>query len=217
MLHKERLVILFLLIMFGVFFVKCDKDYNELLRVNDDLVETMELNSLEYSEIVHSWEESYDRLQRDYAELLMENDRLSSELEDFELPEYDYTEAEVELLAMCVQCEAGVKNVRAQKMITGVILNRVKDSGYPDTIEEVIYDNKNGIQFSVAYDGSMDEIEEVSPQVLSSVYSVLVHGDDLPEEVMYFYSESLKEDNWVKSLEVYDIVEGTVFAHKKGE
>lgn len=217
MLHKERLVILFLLIMFGVFFVKCDKDYNELLEVNDDLVETIELNSLEYSEVVHSWEESYDRLQEDYAELIVENDKLSSELEDFELPEYEYTEAEVELLAMCVQCEAGVRNVRAQKMITGVILNRVKDSDYPDTIEEVIYDKENGIQFSVSYDGAMDEIEEVSPQVLSSVYSVLVHGSDLPEEVMYFYSESLKEDNWVKSLEVYDTVEGTVFAYKKGE
>lgn len=53
--------------------------------------------------------------------------------------------------------------------------------------------------------------------VLSNVYSVLVNGSELPDYVMYFYSTSLKEDNWVKSLNVYDTVEGTIFCYEKGD
>jgi len=49
------------------------------------------------------------------------------------------------------------------------------------------------------------------------VYSVLVNGSKLPDYVMYFYSASLKEDNWVKSLNVYDTVEGTIFCYEKGD
>lgn len=216
MLHKRlacyRALVLVMLIGFTVFVVVSHKNYMDLLAVNDDLIGQIDTNRENHEKIVSEWSDSYSSLQTEYGKVLAENE----ELKTVEMPVYSYTEAEIEVLAKCVQCEAGVENDLAQKYITQVILNRVKSSEFADSIEGVVYEKVSGCpQFSVAYNGAMDECEKVSNRVYANVYSVIVNGCDLPEYVMYFYSAALKEDNWVKSLEVYDTVQGTVFAHEK--
>lgn len=222
MLHKRlhrklvfyRVTVFVLLIGFFLFFLYQHHSYMELCSVNDDLIELVETNREGYEEVINDWCESYSSLQSDYGHLLVEHEELKKESSGVSLPEYSYSEAQVELLALCVQCEAGEKNLVSQRYITAVILNRVKSGDFPNTIEEVIYQKVNGcVQFSVAYNGMMDNAE-LSPTVLANVYSVIVGGSDLPDNVMYFYSASLKEDNWVKTLNVYDTVEGTVFAYE---
>lgn len=209
-----EIVIVLLVTGFVVFVIASDKNYNDLLSVNDDLLEQIDTNKESYDNIIKKWEDSYHSLESDYGKCLVENDKLKEEMKKVELPVYSYSEVEIKLLAVCVQCEAGEENEEAQKYITGVILNRVKSSQFKDTIEEVIYEKVNGCpQFSVAYNGMMDDCT-LSPTVLANVYSVIVSGSDLPENVLYFYSASLKEDNWVKTLNTYDIVEGTVFAYE---
>lgn len=219
MLRKENLCLKVVLIIVLVSFVACilwsDKNYNDLLTVNDDLLEQIDTNRTENDRILAGWKMSYDSLQTKYGHLLVEYDELEKSIDTVELPTYNYTQAEVELLAVCVQCEAGEQNYEAQRDIASVILNRVKSSLFPNTIEEVIYENNNGVpQFSVAYNGMMDECV-LSPTVLNNVYGVLMYGNDLPEEVLYFYSASLSENNWIRSLPVYDTIEGTVFAYEK--
>lgn len=219
MLRKQNLllkVLLFIFIVcFAVLFMWSDKNYNDLLAVNDDLLEQIDTNRAENSRVLDGWKISYDSLQTKYGHLLAKYDELEKSFDTVELPTYQYTQAEVELLAVCVQCEAGEKSYEAQRDITSVILNRVKSSSFPNTIEEVIYEKNNGVpQFSVVYNGMMDECS-LSPMVLNNVYGVLMYGNDLPEEVLYFYSASLSENNWIRSLPVYDTIEGTVFAYEK--
>lgn len=219
MLRKENLclkvALVIVLICLVVFVLWSDRNYNDLLTVNDDLLEQIDTNRAENDRILAGWKMSYDSLQTKYGHLLVEYDELEKSIDTVELPTYSYTQAEVELLAVCVQCEAGEQNYEAQRDIASVILNRVKSSLFPNTIEEVIYENNNGVpQFSVAYNGMMDECV-LSPTVLNNVYGVLMYGNDLPEEVLYFYSASLSENNWIRSLPVYDTIEGTVFAYEK--
>lgn len=218
MLRKENLCLKVALIIVLVSFVACilwsDKNYNDLLTVNDDLLEQIDTNRTENDRILAGWKMSYDSLQTKYGHLLVEYDELEKSLDTVELPTYNYTQVEVELLAVCVQCEAGEQNYEAQRGIASVILNRVRNSSFPNTIEEVIYEKNNGVpQFSVAYNGMLDECV-LSPAVLNNVYGVLMYGNDLPEEVLYFYSASLSENNWIRSLPVYDTIEGTVFAYE---
>lgn len=220
MLHNNnfyKVLVVGLLIGFMLFFSITNKQYMDLLEVNDELVEQIDTNRGNYDKLIQQWSDSYSELQTKYGRLYVEHEELKKSVKEVELPVYDFTEAEVELLATCVQCEAGVENEAAQKYVTAVILNRLQSPQFADSIEGVIYEKVGGCpQFSVAYNGSMDECSDVSPTVLANVYSVLVSGSDLPDYVMYFYSTSLKEDNWVKSLKVYDTVEGTVFAYEKG-
>lgn len=207
-----RGVISFMLIGFTVFFMKSHKNYMDLLALNDEMTSLVDNQRASNEAIIEKWKQSYEDLQIDYGKLLVENDKLQR----LEFPVYDFTEAEVYLIAQCVEAEAGVGKTQSQLYVTQVILNRLHSSKFPDRVEEVIYEKTNGVpQFSVAYNGMMDD-REVTPETLVNVYSVLVHGTDLPEYVCYFYSASV-EENWVNTLPIYDTVDGTVFAYYSKE
>lgn len=208
-------VVMFLLLLFLMFFIEIThRQYMDLVAVNNDLLELIDRNRAGYDEVLTNWKNSYSELQNDYGAKIVECEKLKDQMESVSIPEYSFSEAEITLLAVCVQCEAGENNSVSQRYITSVIFNRVQSGEFPNTIEEVIYQKDNGCpQFSVAYNGMMDKCV-LSPKVLANVYSVIVCGNDLPENVMYFYSASLEENNWVRTLEVYDTVEGTVFAYE---
>lgn len=204
--------IIVLLILFIIFVICSHKNYMDLLEVNESYESLIDKQREDKDEIVKKWEDSYDDLQTQYGQLLVENEKLKDQVEETELPTYDFTEAEVYLIAQCAEAEAGEKNYQAQQYIVQVILNRIHSGEFPKTADEVIYQKVSGVpQFSVAFNGMMDN-REVTSETLANVYEVIVHGTDLPEYVCYFYSASVKE-NWVNSLNTYTTVEGTIFAY----
>ena len=168
-----------------------------------------------YDEVVITNNQLYEQLQQleeEKASLQKELAKQIEELNKVDLPVYGYTKEEIDLLARCVEAEAGCSNYKSQKYITQVILNRVHSGKFPNSIEKVIYQKRYGIaQFSVAYNGMMNR--EVQPDTLANVYSVIVHGTDLPDYVYYFYSEKVT-NNWINTLPIYDTVQGTVFAYE---
>lgn len=212
--HVYQGIILVLLVLFLVFFIKTNDSYMDLLEVNDKQTVLIDKQRNDNEKIVNSWQESYEELQNEYGKLLKEN----TELKEVEIADYHFTEAEVYLIAQCVEAEAGSYEGHelSQQYVCQVILNRLHSGKFPSSVEEVIYEKNNGCpQFSVAYNGMMDDIV-VEPETLANVYKVIVHGTDLPEYVCYFYSDSVTE-NWVNKLPVYDTVDGTVFAYESKE
>ena len=63
--------------------------------------------------------------------------------------------AETELLASLIFCEAGNQPYEGQVAVGAVVMNRIKSSSYPDTMEEVIYQSG---QFSPAMSGWLDRV-----------------------------------------------------------
>lgn len=208
--HFYQGVIVVLLCFFIFFFTESHQNYMDLLECNDDLVSLVDEQRNHCDILVATWEDRYEKLLSYYGKLLIEKDKLERQ----ELATYYFTEEEVYLIAQCVEAEMGMYE-QSQKWGTKVILNRLHSNKFPDSVEEVIYQKVNGVpQFSVAYNGTIDR--EVQPETLANVYSVIVHGSDLPEYVCYFYSAKVVE-NWVNELPVYDTVDGTVFAYKDKE
>ena len=64
-------------------------------------------------------------------------------------------QAEKELLASLIFCEAGNQPYEGQVAVGAVVMNRIKRSSYPDTMEEVIYQSG---QFSPAMSGWLDRV-----------------------------------------------------------
>lgn len=206
-----QLLLLGVLIVLLIVVVYFDKNYNDLLDTNDSLLNTLEENRTNSDEIINNWQIAYEQLQLDYGEVLIECEQLRTT--GVEVPTFQFTPAEVQLIAECVQCEAGVGNSLSQKYVCSVILNRLSSDKYPNTVEEVIYQKVGSTpQFSVAYDGSMD-IVKLDDEVLLNTYRTIVYGSYLPDYVLYFYSKTVDE-NWVNTLNVYTTVEGTVFAYE---
>ncbi len=63
--------------------------------------------------------------------------------------------AELEVLAKCVEAEAGNQSIDVKRAVVSVILNRVDDDDWPDTISEVIADP---YEFATYWNGRMDEV-----------------------------------------------------------
>lgn len=64
--------------------------------------------------------------------------------------------AEMEILARCVEAEAGNQSIDIKREVVSVILNRVDDDDWPNTISDVIADP---YEFATYWNGRMDEAE----------------------------------------------------------
>ncbi len=77
------------------------------------------------------------------------------------LPKHAFSRNERQCLAVGVYFEARGEPVKGQKAVAQVILNRVKNPAYPNSICGVVYQNKwkrNACQFSFACDGIRDRV-----------------------------------------------------------
>ena len=209
MQNKWKILSAILTVLLVVVMIVNSKQYDDLMEVCQEYQDDWQKSSEKYQSVIDSWEKSYDELQTEYGKALAENDKLKSEKSSYSLEE-------VMLLAKTVRAEAGDSSNHSDSQIgvASVIMNRVADSRFPNSIKEVVYQKVGNIpQFSVAYNGALDSAE-VDSGTLSNVYLVLSEGSQLPSDVLYFYSSSVKE-NWVNTLETYSVCQGTVFA--KGE
>lgn len=70
--------------------------------------------------------------------------------------EEEYYFDSLELLACCVEAEAGNQDLLGKRMVASVILNRVDDEDWPDTIVEVI---TKPYEFTTWWDGAIERAE----------------------------------------------------------
>ena len=70
-------------------------------------------------------------------------------------PEDIYYET-MDMLARCVEAEAGNQGLEGKRLVVDVILNRVSDPDFPDSIQKVI---GQPYHFSVYWNGAMESVE----------------------------------------------------------
>lgn len=119
-----------------------------------------------------------------------------------------FTADELMLIAQVVHREANGSSIEAQAAVANVIYNRIKSSGFPDTVKGVIFQK---YQFSVAN----DSIYSVTPSAtaVAAVKQIFVNGDMLlPDNVLYFRSSS-KGTSW-SAFTYYATYGGNSFFYK---
>ena len=88
------------------------------------------------------------------------------------------------LLAI-VEAEATGGDVESKKMVANVVLNRVRDERFPDTISEVVWQRVNGsAQFSPTADGRMGNTQ-ITEGTIEAVNAAL-RGDDNAQGALFF-------------------------------
>lgn len=88
----------------------------------------------------------------------------------------------LEILALCVEAEAGNQDLMGKRLVADVILNRVESPRFPDTIEGVI---SQKYHFTTYWDGSMDAITEPSEETFEAV-NMELNGQRLDEDILFF-------------------------------
>ncbi|MCD8321367.1 MAG: cell wall hydrolase [Oscillospiraceae bacterium] len=111
-----------------------------------------------------------------------------------------YSETDVYWLSRVIYAEAGGQSLAAQAAIGSVVMNRVADEAFPDTVYEVIF-AKN--QFDVVINGMVymtpDETAEIAAKLV-------LEGYDMACGATYFTREGDDVDDGVTGEEGYDCV-----------
>lgn len=110
-----------------------------------------------------------------------------AEANEIELEVESMTEGfdkQIDLLARCVEAEAGNQSLLGKRLVVDVILNRVASPDFPDGIEAVI--NQPG-QFGVVSNGAIDKAVP-SEETIQAVTREL--NERIDTEVLYFQTSN---------------------------
>lgn len=110
------------------------------------------------------------------------------------------SDEDYDTLLHIVEAEAGTEDVKGRILVANVIMNRVKNEEFPDTVTEVVWERTNGVpQFSPTYDGRISEVT-VSKETKEAVRQVL-NGVDYSEGALFFIQKSEAEKHNVSWFE----------------
>ena len=107
------------------------------------------------------------------------------------------SEKDYKILTRIVEAEAGNLDKKSKILVANVILNRMEHEQFPDTVEEVVFQNVNGaVQFSPVADGRYYTVK-VAESTKESVDRALA-GEDYSEGALYFMERSMSAASNVK-------------------
>lgn len=113
---------------------------------------------------------------------------------------------QIMLLSKLIAGEARGESYEGQVAVAAVVINRVKDSRFPDSLEGVIY-QKNA--FSVVKNGT------IYAEPTSSTYRAAqeaLYGSDPTNNAIYFWNPDISTCNWINTLNPYLRIGNHVFA-----
>lgn len=119
------------------------------------------------------------------------------------------TQSEYDNLLRLVEAEAGGEDLIGKMLVANVVLNRVEDKHFPNSINEVIFQTNKGVaQFSPISDGRFYTIK-VSNETIEAVNLVL-QGEDNSRGALYFAARKLASE---ENMRWFDEKLNSLFVH----
>ena len=110
---------------------------------------------------------------------------------------YSLTEEDRDALLRIVEAEAGSEDEEGKLLVANVVLNRVKDQHFPDTVKDVVTQRENGItQFSPVSNGRFYRVT-VSEETEDAVERAL-EGEDISQGALYFAARKYADSERMK-------------------
>lgn len=108
-------------------------------------------------------------------------------------------------LSRLIYAEATYQSLEGRIAVANVVLNRVAFEEYPNTIREVIFDTKGGVQFDTTLgDAILNEADELS---LIAAYMAL-DGVNTAGNSLFFVNPDKGDDSWFRSALAYVVTIG---------
>ncbi len=112
-----------------------------------------------------------------------------------------YRSDEVLWLSRIINAESGAEPFLGKLAVGNVILNRVRSSYFPNTIYSVIFDKKNGTQFSPTANGTIYNTPSEQSVIAAKI---CLEGYSVNTGILYFVNASVVPNSWVvKNRQLY--------------
>ena len=116
-----------------------------------------------------------------------------------------YGEEDLYWLSRIISAEARGECFEGQLAVGCVVINRTEHKSFPDTIYEVIYDNKFGVQFSPAHSGSVKK-DPTASSVRAA--KLCLEGFSLSDSILFFFNSSIAAGSWITSNRTFTVTIG---------
>lgn len=104
-------------------------------------------------------------------------------------------------LAKVIEAEAGIESLKGKIAVGAVVLNRMEDEWFPDTIRGVIFQKYRGVyQFSPVGDGRIYKVEP-SEEAYEAADRAL-NGEDPTKGALFFYNPKISRSKYFAKKEV---------------
>ncbi|MBU5627641.1 cell wall hydrolase [Oscillibacter sp. MSJ-2] len=111
-----------------------------------------------------------------------------------------YTEEDLYWLSRIISAESQGEPLEGQIAVGNVVLNRVASDQFPNTIREVVFDTKNGVQFEPLSNGTL--YNAPTAQSVAAARLVL-SGSSTAGGSLYFFAPALSQGTWIRQNRTY--------------
>lgn len=111
-----------------------------------------------------------------------------------------YTENDLYWLSRVISAESQGEGLRGQLAVGNVVLNRVTSREFPNTVQGVIFDTKDAVQFEPTSNGT---IYHIPTQKSLFAAKLALAGATVVEDCMYFFNPSLSQGLWIRQNRPY--------------
>lgn len=111
-----------------------------------------------------------------------------------------YNQQDVYWLSRIIYAESGNQPMEGQVAVGNVILNRVESPLFPDTVYDVIFDTRFGVQFSPAETGGI-YCEPDDEAVIAA--KLCLDGASVAGGSLYFVNPDIGADGWFKETKTF--------------
>ena len=112
-----------------------------------------------------------------------------------------YDKNDLYWLSRIISCEAGgTEPLIGQIAVGNVVLNRVNDESSPNTVYDVIFDRRYGIQFTPAYTSNIYK-EPLEISVIAA--KICLEGYTVSEDALFFYAPQYVYAAWIEENRDY--------------
>lgn len=111
-----------------------------------------------------------------------------------------YNQTDLYWLSRIISAEAKGEPLSGQIAVGNVVLNRVKSTSFPNTVKDVIFDNKYGTQFSPTANGTIYNTPTSSAVMAAKI---CLEGYSLSDKALYFFNPSIATSSWISRTRPY--------------
>ena len=99
-------------------------------------------------------------------------------------------------LSRIINAESIGEPLRGQIAVGNVVLNRVKSADFPNTVKEVVFDRKGGVQFTPVANGTIYN----TPSKTSVLAAKLaLRGENTAGESLFFFNPKISSSSWISA------------------
>ena len=112
-----------------------------------------------------------------------------------------WSEEDLYWLSRIISAESRGESFTGQLAVGSVVMNRVASQEFPNTIREVIFDRKDGVQFEPVSNGTI--YQEPTAQSVEAALTVLGGAESVVAGCLYFYAPALSQGTWIRNNRTY--------------